>query len=123
MAPRLTCPGIYCRRAVAAAVVLAALAACVSADSGNVDLPVATEGTHEWAATVAKAMSFGAKDQGTAMSNLQSFQSKVTANLQKQVRCGTENVINTGLARETRERHPAAKPCTSGSAESFCSLI
>ena len=95
---------------------LVALAACVSADSGNVDLPVATEGTHEWAATVAKAMSFGAKDQGTAMSNLQSFQSKVMANLQKHVRCGPDNVISTGLPREAPERQPAAKPCTSGSA-------
>ena len=64
-------------------VTLAALTACASA---AVDLPVATGGTEQWAATVAKAMSYGAKDSGTAMTNFQSFQSKVMANVKKQVR-------------------------------------
>ncbi len=57
----------------------------MNADSGKVDLPVATEGTEQWAATVAKAMSYGAKDSGAAMTNFQNFQSKVMSNLQKQV--------------------------------------
>ena len=64
---------------------LAALAVSVSADAGKVDLPVATEGTEQWAATVAKAMSYGAKDSSTAMTNFQSFHNRVLTNLQKQV--------------------------------------
>ena len=73
------------RKAIVAALALAALAAGVNADTGKVDLPVATEGTEQWAATVAKAMSYGAKDSGTAMTNFQSFQSRVMSNVQKQV--------------------------------------
>ena len=137
-------PAMLCRKAVLAAIVLAALAICVDA---AVDLPVATEvrgpwnyfprrcractghleqagsnpqpnlicshyrhcpwakiwrcsmpahaartkswvqrqGTQQWAATVARAMSYGAKDHAGAMSNLQSFQSKVMDNLAKTV--------------------------------------
>ena len=46
---------------------------------------VQRQGTQQWAATVARAMSYGAKDHAGAMDNFQSFQSKVMDNLAKTV--------------------------------------
>ena len=63
---------------------LALLAAAVRADD-NVDLPVATQGTEQWAGVLAKAMSAGGKNQGESLQALQSFQDKVFAKVAKTV--------------------------------------
>ena len=70
---------------MAALPLLALLAAAVRADD-NVDLPVATQGTEQWAGVLAKAMSAGGKNQGESLQALQSFQDKVFAKVAKTVR-------------------------------------
>lgn len=67
------------------ALALVLLAGCVAADD-KVDLPVATSGFEAWTAVVAKAMSYGNKNQGESLKALQSFQSDVMAKMQKTVR-------------------------------------
>lgn len=59
------------------------LASCAAADT--TDLPVATSGFEQWAGVVGKAMSFGDKNQEQSLQSLKTFQSKVMANMQKQV--------------------------------------
>jgi len=59
------------------------LASCAAA-ADKIDLPVATSGFEQWAGVVAKAMSFGGKDQAGSLQALKSFQAQVTANMQKQ---------------------------------------
>ncbi|CAL5221431.1 g3619 [Coccomyxa viridis] len=49
----------------------------VSAVADNVDLPVATQGTEQWAGVVAKAMTVGGRSQSESMQALKSFQSSV----------------------------------------------
>lgn len=56
-----------------------------SATASSVELPVATSGFEEWAGVVAKAMSFGGRDQETSLQLLKSFQASVAAKMQKQV--------------------------------------
>ncbi|BDA51464.1 hypothetical protein COCOBI_19-0190 [Coccomyxa sp. Obi] len=68
--------------AAAAAVALAVLAGSAAAD--GLDLPVATHGFEQWAGVVAKAMSYGGRDQGTSLQALKSFQARVASNMQKQ---------------------------------------
>ncbi|KAK9909770.1 hypothetical protein WJX75_007218 [Coccomyxa subellipsoidea] len=68
--------------ALATAVALTALAN--SATATSVELPVATSGFEEWAGVVAKAMSFGGRDQETSLQSLKSFQASVAAKMQKQ---------------------------------------
>lgn len=74
-------PAVKCRYVVAAA----ALSLAVLAGSDGYDLPVATHGFEQWAGVVAKAMSYGRRDQETSLQALKSFQTKVASNLQKQV--------------------------------------
>ena len=64
---------------------LAALLVAASASEDNVDLPVATEGTKEWVALVAQAMSLGGRDREQSLQALDSFQSATMAKLQKRV--------------------------------------
>lgn len=72
-----------CRYLALAPLALLVLASCASAS--NIDLPVATGGFEQWAGVVGKAMSFGGKNQDQSLQALKSFQSKVFANVQKQV--------------------------------------
>ena len=65
--------------------VLLALLAAASASEDSVDLPVATEGTKEWVALVAQAMSLGGRNQEQSLQALSSFQSSTMAKLQKRV--------------------------------------
>lgn len=51
----------------------------------KLDLPVATSGFDQWIGVVAKAMTFGAKDQQQAVDNLKKFQSQVQGHLSKTV--------------------------------------
>ena len=63
--------------------VLALLA--VSAVAADVDLPVATQGTEQWAGVVAKAMTAGGRSQAESMQALKSFQSSVMGKMGKTV--------------------------------------
>ena len=47
---------------------------------------MATGGFEQWAGVVGKAMSFGGKNQDQSLQAMKTFQSKVFANVQKQVR-------------------------------------
>ena len=69
---------------MAALPLLALLAAAAMAD-GNIDLPVATQGTEQWAGVLAKAMSAGGKNQDESLQALQSFQDKIFAKISKTV--------------------------------------
>ena len=69
-----------------AALLLAALAVLAASVKANkVDLPVATSGTDQWAGVVAKAMTFGAGNQDSAMKNFENFQARAISRLQKTV--------------------------------------
>ena len=61
-----------------------------NARASNIDLPVATSGTDQWAGVIAKAMTFGAGDQDTAMKNFESFQARAMSKLQRTVSRGCE---------------------------------
>lgn len=50
----------------------------VSAVAGNVELPVATQGTEQWAGVVAKAMTVDGRSQSESLQALESFQALVT---------------------------------------------
>ncbi|CAL8465613.1 g5149 [Coccomyxa elongata] len=65
-------------------VAAAAVALAVLAGSDGYDLPVATHGFEQWAGVVAKAMSYGGRDQNKSLQALKSFQAKVASNMQKQ---------------------------------------
>ena len=80
----LTVPWLRCRCLVTVSL-LAALLVASSASEDNVDLPVATEGTKEWVALVAQAMSLGGRDREQSLQALDSFQSSTMAKLQKRV--------------------------------------
>ena len=53
---------------------------------GNLELPVATQGTEQWAGVVAKAMTAGGMDHGESMQALQAFKTAVAAKMAKTVR-------------------------------------
>ena len=74
-------PVVNCRYVVAAA----AVALAVLAGSDGYDLPVATHGFEQWAGVVAKAMSYGGRDQDKSLQALKSFQARVASNMQNQV--------------------------------------
>ena len=80
----LTVPWLL-RRCLVTFSLLVALLVAASASEDNVDLPVATEGTKEWVALVAQAMSLGGRDQEQSLQALSSFQSSTMAKLQKKV--------------------------------------
>ncbi len=63
---------MLCCRCLATLALLA-----VSAVADNIDLPVATQGTEQWAGVVAKAMTAGGRSQSESMQALKSFQSSV----------------------------------------------
>ena len=72
------------RRSLVLVPLLALWAVAAVADS-NVDLPVATQGTEQWAGVVAKAMSAGGKNQDESLQALSSFQEKVFSKIAKTV--------------------------------------
>ena len=72
------------RRSLVVAPILALLAVAAVADS-NVDLPVATQGTEQWAGVVAKAMSAGGRSQDESLQALSSFQERVFSKISKTV--------------------------------------
>lgn len=72
-----------CCRCMAIVPLLALLA--VSAVADNIDLPVATQGTEQWAGIVAKAMSFGGKNQAESLQAFKSFQTSVKSKMGKTV--------------------------------------
>ena len=79
-----------------AALPLLALLAVAAVADDSVDLPVATQGTEQWAGVLAKAMSAGGRNQGESLQALQSFQEKVFAKVAKTVRhtqCFTVRVL------------------------------
>ena len=51
----------------------------------GVDLPVATQGTEQWAGVVAKAMTMGGRNQAESMQAMQSFQNLVMQKMGKTV--------------------------------------
>ncbi len=57
----------------------------VSAMADGVDLPVATQGTEQWAGVVAKAMTVGGRSQAESMQAMQSFQDLVMQKMGKTV--------------------------------------
>ena len=64
-------------------VVLALLV--LSTVAADVDLPVATQGTEQWAGVVAKAMTAGGRSQTESLQALKSFQSSVMGKMGKTV--------------------------------------
>ena len=76
--------GIFRRyTALAAALALTLLASSRALQC--LDLPVATSGFEEWVGVVAKAMSFGGRNQASSLQALKSFQASVAAKVQQQV--------------------------------------
>ena len=65
--------------------VLAIVAVSTSAVADYVDLPVATEGTGQWAGVVAKAMTVNGRSQAESLQALKSFQSSVMQKMGKTV--------------------------------------
>lgn len=65
--------------------VLAIVAVSTSAVADYVDLPVATEGTEQWAGVVAKAMTVNGRSQAESLQALKSFQSSVMQKMGKTV--------------------------------------
>lgn len=61
------------------------LATAIGAQGQTIDLPVATHGFDQWAGVVAKAMSFGKRNQEETLQAFKSFQSDVIAKMQEQV--------------------------------------
>ena len=51
----------------------------------DVDLPVATQGTEQWAGVVAKAMTVNGRSQSESLQALKSFQDSVTSKMSKTV--------------------------------------
>ena len=79
---------------------LVVLVVSVKAEASNIDLPVATSGTDQWAGVIAKAMTFGAGDQDTAMKKFESFQARAMSKLQRTVSRGCEGrFVITGALR------------------------
>ena len=79
---------IYARRWIAIAVIAALATVSSCAADQSKDLPVATYGFEQWAGVVAKAMSFGGRNQEQSLAALKTFQSTVTAKMQEQVTIG-----------------------------------
>ena len=52
-----------------------------SALASDIDLPVATQGTEQWAGVVAKALTFGGRDQAQSLQAMKSFQESVMAKM------------------------------------------
>ncbi|BDA50676.1 hypothetical protein COCOBI_16-3520 [Coccomyxa sp. Obi] len=71
-------------RCIAIATVLVLLATVNGAQGQKVDLPVATHGFEQWAGVIAKAMSFGKRNQDETLQAFKSFQSDVIAGMQEQ---------------------------------------
>ena len=59
----------------------------VSAVADKVDLPVATQGTEQWAGVVAKAMTVNGRSQAESLQALKAFQTSVTQKMGKTVSC------------------------------------
>ncbi|EIE18333.1 hypothetical protein COCSUDRAFT_68296 [Coccomyxa subellipsoidea C-169] len=68
--------------ALAAALILTLLASSRALQC--LDLPVATSGFEKWVGVVAKAMSFGGRNQASSLQALKSFQASVAAKVQQQ---------------------------------------
>ena len=73
---------------------LALMAVTVIADD-KVDLPVATQGTEQWAGVLAKAMSAGGRNQADSLQALSSFQEKVFAKIAKTVSCSVLSAFSS----------------------------
>ena len=54
--------------------------------AGDLELPVATHGTEQWAGVVAKAMTAGGMSHGESLQALQNFKTAVAAKMAKTVR-------------------------------------
>ena len=54
--------------------------------AGDLELPVATQGTEQWAGVVAKVMTAGGMAHGESLQALQAFKTAVTAKMAKTVR-------------------------------------
>ena len=95
--------GLRCRTSLFWAA-LVVLVVSGEARASNIDLPVATSGTDQWAGVIAKAMTFGAGDQDTAMKNFESFQSRAMSKLQTTVSRGCKGrfVSNRALRRSLK---------------------
>lgn len=76
---------MYNFRCIANALALVLLMAVSGTQCQTIDLPVATHGFEQWAGVVAKAMSFGRRNQAVSLQALRSFQSNVQAKMQEQV--------------------------------------
>ena len=74
---------VLCCRCSEAVLFLALLV--VSTLAEDVDLPVATQGTEQWAGVVAKAMTVNGRSQAESLQALKSFQSSVMQRLGKTV--------------------------------------
>ena len=64
---------------------LAIIVVSATAAADKVDLPVATQGTEQWAGVVAKAMTVNGRSQAESLQALKSFQISVTHKMGKTV--------------------------------------
>ena len=63
-----------------------ASSASQAAGADDLELPVATHGTEQWAGVVAKALTAGGLSHGESLQALQAFKSAVAAKMAKTVR-------------------------------------
>jgi hypothetical protein len=89
-------------RYIFSAVGITLLCTLATADT-TTDLPAATHGFDAWTSVVAKAMSFGGKDQAGSLQELSSFQEKVMASFKKQVRLILMHRVLSQCARTDNE--------------------
>ena len=70
--------------------------------ASNLELPVATQGTEQWAGVVAKALTAGGMSHADSLQALQGFKSAVAAKMAKTV--STQRTVNTYIP------HPLLSP-------------
>ena len=78
---QLSCRCIFAC-ALMAALLLAVSRSCAAS---GVDVPVALHGTEQWAGVVAKAMTWGGKDQAQSLQAFKAFQSRAMSALRRKV--------------------------------------
>ena len=74
-------------RCIFACALMAALLLAVSrsCEASGVDVPVALHGTEQWAGVVAKAMTWGGKDQAQSLQAFEAFKSRAMSALRRKV--------------------------------------
>ncbi|CAK0759021.1 hypothetical protein CVIRNUC_002665 [Coccomyxa viridis] len=91
-----------------------AASASPATTAGDLELPVATQGTEQWAGVVAKAMTAGGMDHGKSMQALQAFKTAVAAKMAKTATTleKLQKGYVTGFVEEVMKKAVAITPPT-----------